>query len=142
MGKETLLKGKKILVVDDEPEVLDTLAELLDMCQLVRATSFEAARDLLRTQYFDIAVLDIMGVDGFRLLEIATDKKMLAVMLTAYALRPENIRLSLEKGAAYFVPKDRIADIAIFLGDVLAADQKGTSHWNTWADRLDGILPT
>jgi hypothetical protein len=28
-GKEDLLKGKKILIVDDEPDILDTLEGLL-----------------------------------------------------------------------------------------------------------------
>jgi hypoxanthine phosphoribosyltransferase len=34
-----ILKGKKILIQDDEPDVLDTLEELLSMCQVVKATS-------------------------------------------------------------------------------------------------------
>ena len=32
MGKISLLDGKKILVVDDEPDVLESLEELLSMC--------------------------------------------------------------------------------------------------------------
>ena len=35
-----LLKGKKILIVDDEPDVLDQLIELLDMCRIDTASSF------------------------------------------------------------------------------------------------------
>ena len=29
------LKGKKILIVDDEVDVLEALSELLDMCELI-----------------------------------------------------------------------------------------------------------
>ena len=84
MGKkEDMLKGKKILIVDDEPDVLDTLEDLLSTCQVVKATSFEAAKRQLETQPFDMAVLDIMGVNGYELLGIAVQKKIPAVMLTA-----------------------------------------------------------
>lgn len=56
------LKYKRLLIVDDEPDVLETLEELLPMCDVVKASSFEEAKDLLEVQYFDIAVLDIMGL--------------------------------------------------------------------------------
>ena len=66
-----LLDQKKVLIVDDEPDVLETLKELLSMCEVTEATTFERAKELLETKVFDIAILDIMGVDGYRLLEIA-----------------------------------------------------------------------
>ncbi|MBW1819335.1 MAG: response regulator, partial [Deltaproteobacteria bacterium] len=39
MAKD-LIDGKRILIVDDEPDVLDALEELLTMCQVVRASTF------------------------------------------------------------------------------------------------------
>ena len=33
MADAKLLDGKKILIVDDEPDVLDTLEDLLSMCE-------------------------------------------------------------------------------------------------------------
>jgi DNA-binding response OmpR family regulator len=74
------LENKKILIVDDEPDVLESLEELLDMSTTVRAQSFEEANRLLETQTFDIAILDIMGVDGYQLLGTAHKKKVVAVM--------------------------------------------------------------
>ena len=71
MDPEKLLEGKKILIVDDESDVLDQLTELLDMCRIDTATSFEEGKKLLEREPYDIAVLDIMGVDGFELLSIA-----------------------------------------------------------------------
>jgi len=59
------LENRRILIVDDEPDVLDSLEELLNMCTTVRAGSFGEANTLLETQKFDIAILDIMGVDSF-----------------------------------------------------------------------------
>ena len=56
-----------------------------------------------------------MGVSGYDLLEIATNKNMTAVMLTAHALTPENIAKSYREGAAYFLPKEQMVNITSFL---------------------------
>jgi len=136
MGKEDLLKGKRVLAVDDEPDVLETLEELLPMCDLVKATTADEAIQQLETQVFDIAILDIMGVDGYKLLEIAKKKKVVPVMLTAHALSVENTVKSFKKGAASYVPKDEMPRIAIFLNDILEAREKGENFWWRWMDRL------
>ena len=130
MGKkEDMLKGKKILIVDDEPDVLDTLEDLLSMCQVVKAASFEEAKRQLETQPFDMTVLDIMGVDGYELLEIAVKKKIMAVMLTAHALSPEDTMKSFRGGAAFYVPKDKIAEMPAILANILDLKSKGKSTW-------------
>lgn len=136
MADKTLIEGKNILIVDDEPDVLETLEELLGMCQLTRAGSFEEAKTLLENQSFDLAVLDIMGVDGFSLLDMAYGKGVLAVMLTAHALTPENTIRSYKMGAAYFIPKEKMMDIAVYLNDVLQAVQEKQNYWNTWMERV------
>ena len=64
MADTSLLQGKKILVVDDERDILEIMQETLKMCRVVTAANFEDAKELLETQSFDLAVLDIMGVDG------------------------------------------------------------------------------
>jgi len=38
MMKKNLLEGKKIPIVDDEPDVLDTLESSLAMCELSKAS--------------------------------------------------------------------------------------------------------
>ncbi len=130
------LENKKILIVDDEPDVLDSLEELLDMCTLSRAQSFEEADDFLKTQEFDIAILDIMGVDGYQLLETATKKNVITVMLTAHALSPDNIKKSYLGGACSYIPKEEMIDIETFLIDVLTAKKEGKNPWTTWYKRL------
>jgi DNA-binding response OmpR family regulator len=128
-AKEDLVKGKKILIVDDEPDVLDTLEDLLSMCRVAKATTFEEAKRQLETQHFDMTVLDIMGVNGYELLEIAVAKNVTAVMLTAHALSPEDTMKSFKGGAAFYVPKDKIAELPKILADILDAKQKGKSTW-------------
>ncbi len=136
MPEGSLIKGKRILIVDDEPDVLETLEELLDKCELVKAASFDEAKAFLEKEYFDIAILDIMGVNGYRLLEMANEREIIAVMLTAHALSPENAVKSFKEGAASYVPKDEIVNIETFLEDILDAKQKGKNLWWRWLDRL------
>ena len=140
MEENDLLPGKKILIVDDEPDVLETLEELLPMCEVVTASTFDKAWELLGTEYFDIAILDIMGVDGYRLLELANERQVMAVMLTAHALSPDNIVKSYEEGAASYVPKDEMANITTYLNDILEAKEKGKHFWGRWLDRLGAYL--
>ncbi|MBT6502466.1 MAG: response regulator, partial [Deltaproteobacteria bacterium] len=91
MAGENILAGKRILVVDDEQDILDTLIEMLDECEIETAYTFESAEELLKTKVYDAVILDIMGVRGFELLEIATREKMPALMLTAHGLTPDNL---------------------------------------------------
>ena len=136
MEKQNLLAGKRILIVDDEPDVLETLTDLLVECKVTRATNFEQAKDLLENQYFDMAILDIMGVDGYQLLTICTAKRVAAVMLTAYAMTPEDIKKSYDIGAASFVPKEKMTDITTYLADIYEAGERGKNVWWRWFDRM------
>ncbi|PIP47092.1 MAG: response regulator, partial [Deltaproteobacteria bacterium CG23_combo_of_CG06-09_8_20_14_all_51_20] len=57
------------------------------------------AGELLKKNDFDMAILDIMGVDGYKLLNIAKQKNITVVMLTAHALNPDNLVKSIKEGA-------------------------------------------
>ncbi len=138
MDSNKILKGKKILIVDDEPDVLDSLIEILSISKIDTASTFEEGKKLLETQTYDIAILDIMGVKGFDLLKIANDHKIPALMLTANAMTEGNLKKSAEEGAAYFAPKDKMADIDLFVADVLEALEMKKSTWEKWLDRLSG----
>ena len=136
MADVSMLKGKKILVVDDEPDILEVLEEMLDMCEIVKAKTFQEAKALLESRNFDIAVLDIMGVDGYGLLEIANRKNIPALMLTAHAFTPDNLVKSIKEGAASYIPKEEISEIATYLIDVLKAKKEGKNPWDSWQERL------
>jgi len=131
-----LLDGKRILVVDDEHDVFETIEELLPMCRLVEANNFEQAKDLLEGEPFDMALLDIMGVRGYDLLKIASAKGIPSVMMTAYALSVKDTVNSFRGGAASYVPKEELAHIAKFLNDILATHKDGKTKGERWLDRL------
>jgi CheY-like chemotaxis protein len=136
VANENLLEGKKILIVDDEPDVLETLEDLLPVSELAKASSFKEAQQMLNTQEFDLVILDIMGVEGYQLLETAVEKKLTAVMLTAHALSPEDTKKSHEKGAAYYLPKEEMIHITKHLNIVLAAQKEGKNTWFSWLDKF------
>ena len=136
MTEKDLLEGKRVLVVDDEEDILDSLEELLSMCHVVKASNFKEGKQKLENQSFDIAILDIMGVEGYQLLGIAKQRNILAGMLTAHALSPEETKRSFLKGAAFYVPKEKLASIRTYLNDVLEAKSEGKSFWWRWLERF------
>ena len=88
MSDVSLLEGKKILIVDDEPDILAVLEDLLDMCELVKAFT------------------------------------------------PDNLVKSIKEGAASYIPKEEITEIAEYLVDVLTAKKEGRNPWDTWQEKL------
>ncbi|NNG06616.1 MAG: response regulator [Desulfobacteraceae bacterium] len=136
MSDENILAGKKILIVDDEPDVLDVLEELLSMCHVTRASTFDEARKLLESKNFDLAILDIMGVDGYKLLHIARKKNITTVMLTAHAFSPDNLVKSIKEGADSYLPKEEMNNITTFLIDILKAQKEKKSPWGLWQEKL------
>ena len=134
--RRRILDGKKILIVDDEPDVLETLEELLPMCDVVTSSSFDEAKRALESTSFDLAILDIMGVNGFELLKIAKKRDVLAIMLTAHALSPETTSQAYKEGAASYIPKEKMTDIVLYLNDVLEAVEKGKNSWWRWFERF------
>lgn len=139
MNSEKILQGKRLLIVDDEKDVLDVLIELLETCQIDTATSFQEGKRLLQQNDYDMVILDIMGVQGFDLLKVAGDRKIPAMMLTAHGLSEENFQRSVREGAVYYAPKDEMKKIATFLADVLEAIARNKSPWERLLDRLGGF---
>ena len=140
MDTDKVLLGKRLLIVDDEKDILETLTGLLNLCKIDRASSFEEAERLLERYEYDLVVLDIMGVKGFELLEIANKRNIPALMLTAHALNEESLTKSMREGAAYFVPKDKMDEIATYVADVLEAKESNKNPWTRWFDRLAGFF--
>ena len=139
MNVKKTIERKQLLIVDDEQDVLDTLVELLDVCRIDTARTFEEGKRLLEANSYDVAILDIMGVDGFKLLEIANKRGIPALMLTAHGLSEENLKRSAEEGASYYAPKDEINHIDLFVADIIEAREKKKNVWAKWLERLSGF---
>jgi hypothetical protein len=57
-------------------------------------------------------------------------------MLTAHALSKQDLKKSFEIGASYYVPKDEMGKIDIFLVDILEAKEKKRNVAVKWYERL------
>ena len=72
---ESILNGKSILAVDDEADVLTVLEEefrgACPSSRFDKASTYEEAVERMILLTYDVVVLDIMGVRGFDLLELA-----------------------------------------------------------------------
>jgi DNA-binding NtrC family response regulator len=134
MNRKDVLKSKVILAVDDEPDVLDTLEGVLDICLLHKAEDYETAHQHLLSFNYDAVVLDIMGVRGFDLLKVSVSRGFPTVMLTAHALSPESLKKSIKLGAVTFLPKDKLSELPSFLED--AVFDEGRPLWKKLFDSL------
>lgn len=138
MSSDSPLKDKVVLVVDDEPDVLETVEEELDMCLIHKAADYDTALQYLLSYTYDIVILDIMGVNGFELLKNAVSRGFPTVMLTAHALSPESLKKSIKLGALSFLPKEKISELTTFLEDVVT--DGGKPVWQKLFDRLGGYF--
>ena len=134
MNTEKILQDKAVLIVDDEPDILDSITEQLDMCRIYRAKDYEIALQLMAGFKFDIVILDVMGVRGFELLKKSVSKGFPTVMLTAHALTPEALKESIQLGAVSFLPKEMMAELDTYLSDVVTSSRKMV--WKNLLEKL------
>jgi len=138
MSSESLLKNKIVLVVDDEKDVLDAIAEMLEMCTVHKVSDYETAIQHLLSYTYDIVVLDIMGVKGFDLLKVAVKRGFPTVMLTAHALTPQSLKKSIKLGAVSFLPKERMSNLVEHLEDVVL--QGGKPAWQKLFEKVGDLF--
>jgi len=139
---KSILNGKTILAVDDEPDVLDVLEEeiLADCpnCTFDKATTYKQASERMASWTYELVILDIMGVRGFDLLKRAVAHNFPVVMLTAHALNPDYLKHSIEMGARAYLPKEKLGQIVPFLEDVMKYEYG--PGWRRLLKQLEGIF--
>ena len=138
MAKDSPLKDKVVLVVDDEPDVLETVEEELDMCLIHKASDYDTALQYLLSYTYDFVILDIMGVNGFELLKNSVSRGFPTIMLTAHALSPESLKKSIKLGAVTFLPKEKMSELGSYLEYVFMGG--GKPIWQKLFDRLGGFF--
>lgn len=138
----SILNGKRILAVDDEPDVLTVLEEeILEAapdCIFEKASTFEEAAGKLKSDTYDIVILDIMGVRGFELLELAVSRNFRVAMLTAHALNPEALKRSFDMKARAYLPKEKLGEIVPFIEDALKLEY--LPGWKKLMEKLKGFF--
>lgn len=144
MTKKSVLNNKRILVVDDEPDVLELVKQEIlaeaPNCVVDTAQSYERALELLLSWSYDLAIFDIMGVHGHDLLRVAVTLEcpIPTVMLTGKVFSPENLRKSIDLGARAFLPKWHLGALVPFLEDVLTYEYGPA--WRLAFKQLEGLF--
>ncbi|MBT3257345.1 MAG: response regulator, partial [Deltaproteobacteria bacterium] len=105
------MEGMRILAVDDEEDVLDTIEEDLEFSHVDKASDYHTAKEKIEKGKYDLAILDIMGVDGLNLLQETVSKGIPTVMLTAHAMNSDTLMTSIQRGAISFLPKEKLAEL-------------------------------
>ncbi len=105
--RRMLAKGKKILVVDDEPVMVDTIKSRLrhNGYEVITASDGMQGLEIAKREKPDLIVLDVMmpKLDGYhvcRMLKFDEKYRSISiVMLSALAIRDENRLIAKEVGA-------------------------------------------
>ena len=130
------LQGKQILAVDDDQDILEIIEEILDEAHLDTAMNYADAAQKIHDNHYDLAILDIMGVNGLKLLEATVEKAIPTVMLTAHAMTPDTLMESIRKGAISYLPKEKLAELDVLLDALLGAYLRGEPPWRLLFDNL------
>jgi DNA-binding response OmpR family regulator len=135
-GDESLLKGKHILAVDDEEDILESIADILEESVIDSALDYESASTKIKAEKYDLVILDIMGVNGLQLLEESVDRGFPTVVLTAHALNPATLMESIEKGAIAYLPKAKLSELDDLLIAILSAFNRSEPPWKLLFEKL------
>ncbi len=129
--QQTLLRGRKILVVDDQPDAQELVKRLLEECgaEVATASSAEEGLELLKSKQPEVLISDIgmPELDGIEFMRRVRELpqwqggKVAAVALTAFA-RAEDKILALEAGYQMHLSKPvEPAELVQVVSDVLEA---------------------
>ncbi len=109
---------KRVLVVDDDPELLQLVRVLLARINVeaISAENATIAAHLLRTQplphliILDMMLPDVSGVEFLRQMRAKPDYDEVPVLVLSALIDPEKIRAALDSGADRYLTKPYIAN--------------------------------
>lgn len=115
---------KHILIIDDDPEILESIREYLELSGYVphTATSAEAALEVLKKYPIDIIISDIMmkGMDGLQLIEIVRDEYDAGIIAITGFADKFTYEEVIKKGADDFIYKPaRMEELVLRMQKVL-----------------------
>ena len=103
---------KKIIIVEDQPDVADLLEEMLgiDEYQMIKIHSSTGALSVIRAEKPDAVLLDIMmpdvsGLEVLRFMRREPGFQQIPVVIVSAKTLPADIRTGLEAGATAYLTK-------------------------------------
>lgn len=136
MDNQSILEHKRLLVVDDEADILEIIKDQFPNTIVITGQTFESALELINNDEFDLAILDIMGVNGFELLKSCRVRHLPAAMLTARAINVESINEAIRGGAVSFLPKEELSRLPELVAEILMELEQGRTHWAKLFERF------
>ena len=135
MDSKRLLTGRVILLVDNDRDVLDTMAEQLDMCLAHKASDYDSAIQYLLGHTYDFVILGMEGRALSDLLETCVLRGVTTVVLVPPPISPESVKIYTSLKTIYFHPKEKIAEIRELLASILTDFKK--PRWRKLLERVD-----
>lgn len=121
--KESILSGKRILVIDDEPDIHAVIEEEIlatcPDCKVDKAPGYKEAVERMISWTYDLVILDIACVRGLDLLELAEGRNFPVLMLTAHPLIPEVLKSSFRMNTRAYLPKERLGEVVPLVENIL-----------------------
>jgi len=140
--KDSILKGKAILAVEDDPRVLAVLEGKIKIaypdCFFDKATTYKEATERMASWTYDLVILDITGVRGLDLFTNACVRNYPVVLLTDRRLDSEAMRQSNLLGARAYLPKQKIEEVIPFLENALT--YKYLPVWMRFFKKMRGVF--
>ncbi len=105
-----MLEGTRVLVVDDNPDVITVLSDFLEFngCEISKAACGKEALDVLQKTDVEVVILDVQlpDVNGITLIDtIKVDKPTTAVVMATGYYDPDFVIDAMKKGASDFLLK-------------------------------------
>ena len=103
---------KKIIIVEDQPDIADLLEEMLrlDQYQVIKIHSGTGALSMIPAENPDVVLLDIMmpdvsGLEVLRFMHREPGLQQIPVVIVSAKTLPEDIRTGFEEGATAYLTK-------------------------------------
>ncbi|HPP05772.1 MAG TPA: response regulator [Syntrophorhabdaceae bacterium] len=105
-----MLENKRVLVVDDNPDIIGALSDFLELngCKIFTATTGKEAIDVVKHQDIEVVLLDVRlpDINGVNLLDVLKKENptIAVIMMTGYSTHKDIID-AMKKGASDFLLK-------------------------------------
>jgi hypothetical protein len=121
--KGSVLMGRRILAVDDKPDVLTVLrkeiSESCPECRFETATTYQEAIEKIMSWTYDAVILNGMGTRDFDLLEWVLVRKFPVAILTTPSVNLKTLNHVNKKATRFYLPIEKLSEIVPFLEEVI-----------------------
>jgi hypothetical protein len=139
--KGSILRGKRILAVGGEPDILEVIGrkilEACPSCQFDKAIHYIEAVERMVSFTYDLVILYIGGVRGFDLLDLAQSRNLQVAILTTNS---KSFNYAIERGASACLAREKPGECVPILEDILR--YKHFSCWRRHCKSLGRLLST